>query len=66
MSRTVRETDARGRVVKLTEKGRGLVDEVLVAHMANESHLLAELSDRERAQLARLLSKLLVGLEGEG
>ncbi len=66
VTRSVSESDARGRVVGLTEEGRRLVDELVVAHMANEARLLRSLSGRERAQLAGLMSKLLVSLEGDG
>ena len=53
-------TDRRGTLVALTDKGRGVVDEAVIAHLANEERLLAALSPRERQQLADLLRKLLV------
>lgn len=52
--------DRRGTLVALTDKGRQVVDEAVVAHLANEERLLAALSVRERGQLADLLRKLLV------
>jgi DNA-binding MarR family transcriptional regulator len=52
--------DRRGRLVELTQKGRELVDEAVVAHIANEERLLAGLSASERAKLASLLKKLLL------
>jgi DNA-binding MarR family transcriptional regulator len=52
--------DRRGTLVALTDKGRQLVDEAVVAHLANEERLLAELSAAEREQLAGLLRKLLL------
>ena len=52
--------DRRGRLVELTPKGRELVDEAVVAHVANEARLLAGLSGSERTKLADLLRKLLL------
>lgn len=52
--------DRRGTLVALTEKGRQVTDEALVAHLANEERLMSALSTRERGQLTRLLRKLLV------
>lgn len=54
--------DRRGVLVQLTEAGRELVDQVLVAHLANERALLAGLSRAEQASLAELLRKLLLHL----
>jgi DNA-binding MarR family transcriptional regulator len=55
--------DRRGVQVVLSAAGLELVDEVLVAHVENEEHLLEALSADERAQLATLLRRLLVSLE---
>ena len=52
--------DRRGTLVALTGKGRQVVDEALLAHLANEERLLTALSPRERGQLTDLLRKLLV------
>jgi DNA-binding MarR family transcriptional regulator len=52
--------DRRGTLVALTEKGEQVVDEAVVAHLANEERLLTELSAAERGQLTDLLRKLLV------
>jgi DNA-binding MarR family transcriptional regulator len=52
--------DRRGTLVALTDKGRQVVDEAVVAHLANEERLLTALSARERGQLTHLLRKLLV------
>ena len=52
--------DRRGTLVALTDKGRQVVDEAVVAHLANEERLLAALSARERGQLSDLLRKLLM------
>lgn len=52
--------DRRGTLVALTAKGRVVVDEAVRAHLANEERLLGGLSRTDRAQLTRLLRKLLV------
>jgi DNA-binding MarR family transcriptional regulator len=52
--------DRRGTLVALTAKGRSVVDEAVQAHLANEERLLGALSTADRAQLTRLLRKLLV------
>ncbi|MEK7917177.1 MarR family transcriptional regulator [Burkholderia contaminans] len=57
--------DGRGTLVALTESGRALIDEAVVAHIDNQRELLAVLSDAEQAQLSALLGKLLAGL-GDG
>ncbi|AIO33261.1 MarR family winged helix-turn-helix transcriptional regulator [Burkholderia pseudomultivorans] len=54
--------DGRGTLVALTETGRALIDEAVVAHVDNQRAMLAALSAAEQAQLARLLDKLLAGL----
>ena len=50
----------RGTLVALTAKGRTVVDEAVRAHLANEERLLSGISGADRAQLTRLLRKLLV------
>jgi DNA-binding MarR family transcriptional regulator len=56
--------DDRRRVdVQLTEAGRELVDSTLADVMAHEADLLECLSADERAELRRLLKKLMFGLE---
>jgi DNA-binding MarR family transcriptional regulator len=52
--------DRRGTLVALTARGRTVVDDAVRAHLANEERLLGALSAGERAQLTRLLRKLLV------
>ncbi len=54
-----RDTEDR-RVVysQLTPKGLEVIDEAIEKHLANEHRLLDGLTERERAQLARLLAKL--------
>jgi hypothetical protein len=52
--------DRRGTLVALTAEGRQTVDAAVVAHVANEEHLLSSLSSAERGTLTRLLRKLLL------
>jgi DNA-binding MarR family transcriptional regulator len=52
--------DRRGTLVALTVKGRTVVNEAVRAHLANEERLLGALSSADRAQLTRLLRKLLL------
>jgi DNA-binding MarR family transcriptional regulator len=54
--------DRRKVVVRLTPQGLALVDEVLPAHLATEREILASLSDRQRADLARLLRTTLLAM----
>jgi DNA-binding MarR family transcriptional regulator len=57
VTRRVSDSDARGRIVRLTAKGRRLIDRAFEKHMANEHRLVSPLSERERTQLAALLEK---------
>jgi DNA-binding MarR family transcriptional regulator len=54
--------DRRGTLVRLTAKGKALIDTATSKHVANEERLLAALSARERQQLNELLRKLLISL----
>jgi DNA-binding MarR family transcriptional regulator len=63
VARALRPADRRGVVVKLTTKGRELVDEIAADHLANERNLLAGLSAKEQELLASLLKKLLLSYE---
>lgn len=56
-------SDRRGTLVGLTKRGRAVVDEAVVTHVANEERLLDALSGPERRALDDLLRKLLAGLE---
>lgn len=58
--------DRRGKLIALTDVGRAVIDEALVAHLRNEERLLAGLSAPKRAQLASLLRELLLLLDGPG
>jgi DNA-binding MarR family transcriptional regulator len=57
--------DGRGVIVRLTARGRKLVDRVIEEHVENERRLLAGLPKRERALLEALLRRLLLPLENE-
>lgn len=56
--------DRRGIRVRLTARGRVLVDAAVTDLLAREKALLAALPDRDREQLARLLRAVLVHFEG--
>jgi DNA-binding MarR family transcriptional regulator len=63
--RLVERTRARDRrkvVVRLTEKGLDLVDDVVQGHMATEREILAALSPRQQRELTGLLRTILVSL----
>jgi DNA-binding MarR family transcriptional regulator len=55
--------DRRGTLIRLTPRGRALIDDALGLHLAGEERLLEPLTSRERRQLDGLLRKLLLGLE---
>jgi DNA-binding MarR family transcriptional regulator len=63
VSRRVSDDDARGRVIALTEAGKRVIDEAFTAHMANEHRLLEPLSEKERVELERLLTKWMAAYE---
>jgi DNA-binding MarR family transcriptional regulator len=55
--------DRRGTLIRLTPRGRALIDDALVGHLAREERLLGQLTSTERRQLDGLLRRLLLGLE---
>lgn len=55
--------DRRGTLVRLTRKGRSVIDRALEAHLANEERLLLALAPGDQRRLDRLLRRLLGGLE---
>jgi DNA-binding MarR family transcriptional regulator len=61
--RAANPTDGRGVLVELTEQGRELVDRLVTEDMERQAPWLSALSERERAQLVRLLGKLLDRVE---
>lgn len=64
VERAPQRPDRRGTLVVLTRAGLSAFEACAPEHLANERRLLAALGDDERAQLAGLLRKLLVGFEG--
>ena len=62
IQRAPNPADRRGVVVQLTAKGLALVDDTLVAHLANEHEILSGLTPDERETLAGLLGKLIGSL----
>ncbi|MGW8884865.1 MarR family winged helix-turn-helix transcriptional regulator [Streptomyces sp. NPDC055749] len=58
------DRDRRVAHVRLTEEGRGLVDELLPQQLAYERGVLSGLDDGARSRLSAQLSELLVQLEG--
>lgn len=58
-------SDRRGTLVRLSRRGKALIDEAIEAHIRNEERLLADLSDSERRRLDSLLRKLLDSLDPE-
>ena len=66
VTRRTSADDGRQRVVRLTAKGRRLIDRAFTEHMANEHRLVSPLTRVERAQLAALLEKWGRGLDALG
>jgi DNA-binding MarR family transcriptional regulator len=57
-------TDRRGTLVRLTRKGKAVVDRAVETHVANEERILHSLRPADRRALDRLLRTLLADLEG--
>ncbi len=55
--------DRRGQLVRLTDKGLRLFDEIAPVHLANEERLLSALTPDERSTLTDLLRRLLLSFE---
>jgi len=55
--------DRRGTLVRLTRRGKTVIDKAVEAHIANEKQLLGSLTASERRTLDDLLKRLLVRLE---
>lgn len=55
-------SDRRKVIVRLTDAGRDLVDEVVTGHLDTERELLGALTPRQRQELAHLLRAMLLGL----
>jgi DNA-binding MarR family transcriptional regulator len=56
-------SDRRGTLVRLTRRGRTVIDKAMPIHMANEARLIGSLTAAQRRALEGLLRTLLVGLE---
>jgi DNA-binding MarR family transcriptional regulator len=50
------DSDARGRIIALTERGRAVIDAAFTEHMANERRLLDMVPERDQAALERILT----------
>jgi len=58
-------SDRRALVIRLTNEGRDLVDQILESNLERQDYLLAALDPDERAALAQLLRRLLFNLGDE-
>jgi DNA-binding MarR family transcriptional regulator len=56
--------DRRALLIELTREGRRVIDQAMTAHMENEERILGPLTKQERRDLAALLKKLLLSVEG--
>jgi DNA-binding MarR family transcriptional regulator len=63
VTRRPSEHDGRGRVVRLTDAGRRLIDTAFTDHMRNERRLLDALTPEQAAQLETLLATWLAQFE---
>ena len=63
VTRRVSESDARARVVGLTERGREVIDAAFTDHMANERRLLDALDPADVAAVEGVLRRWLAVLE---
>ncbi|HZT01209.1 MAG TPA: MarR family transcriptional regulator [Steroidobacteraceae bacterium] len=57
--------DRRGTLIELTREGMALVDRAMKEHMEGEAAMAAHLTKEEQRDLAGLLQKLLIGMEGD-
>lgn len=58
--------DRRGTLVRLTRRGKAIIDRAIEEHITNEEHLLRSLTQGQRECLDALLRKLLADLETRG
>ena len=63
VTRRVSDEDHRGRVIALTEAGLRVIDEAFTSHIATEHRLLAPLTEQDRTDLERLLTKWLAAYD---
>ncbi|HEY1726770.1 MAG TPA: MarR family transcriptional regulator [Candidatus Baltobacteraceae bacterium] len=66
VARRADPNDRRGTLVRLTPKGKTLIDNATTKHVANEERLLSVLTLREQQQLNDILRKLLIALGDTG
>jgi len=59
IARAPHPADRRGVLVRLTGKGRKLIDEAVTAHVENERRILSGLTAKEQETLIELLEKLI-------
>jgi DNA-binding MarR family transcriptional regulator len=57
------QSDRRGTLIELTDRGFDLIEQAVAAHVANEHRILSVLSGSEREVLIQLLRKLLASFE---
>ena len=57
--------DRRGTRVRLTAKGKALIDRAMMPHVKNEERILSMLTSDEKKQLEKLLRKVLLELESQ-
>jgi DNA-binding MarR family transcriptional regulator len=55
--------DRRGTLVRLTRRGKSVIDRAVDTHVGNEERLLGALTATERRTLDALLRRLLIELE---
>lgn len=65
IARETSPSDGRSIMVRLTPRGKSLIDRAFCEDMATEDAMLSALNRAERKQLAQLLAKLLADLERE-
>jgi DNA-binding MarR family transcriptional regulator len=63
VERTPDPNDRRGTLVRLTGRGKAMIDTLLPIHLTNEQRLLVSLSPAQQRTLDELLRSLLADLE---
>ncbi len=61
VTRDVDPTNRRTVLIALTPAGRSLIDQAVTAHIENEQHIIAALTNSQQNHLADLLRHLLIG-----
>lgn len=61
--RRANRDDGRSVLIALTDRGRRLIEQALIAHLKTQVRLISPLTPAEQDTLARLLKKMLAGLE---